>query len=84
MDTRDRARMRKALFETVQNQIDRGKPEEAQKAYARLLVAGCTREQALRLIAEVLLTGMNTAMRTKQPFDEAAYEDALRALPGAP
>lgn len=81
MDERDRERVRETLFEAVQNQMDKGKPAETRKTYHRLILTGHSREQALRLIASVLLEEMTTAMKTRSAFNEARYVMALRSLP---
>ena len=80
MDSRDRTHMKKTLFEAVQNQIDCGRPEQTRKTYDRLLQEGHTGEQAIRLIASVLLAEMNRAMQTRNTFDEHRYAKALQAL----
>lgn len=84
MDNRNKSHMKEVLFEAVQKQIVSGKPAETKKTYDRLLQEGHTREQALRLIASVLLAEMNRVMQTRTSFNEDRYIKSLKALPRLP
>jgi hypothetical protein len=81
MDDRKRSSLKEALFETVQGQIDNGSPPETKETYEKLLLTGHTREQALRLIASVMLAEMNMVMQSRKPYSEERYVKALQKLP---
>ena len=81
MDKDNKMYVREALFEAIQNQIDNHKPKETKVTYERLLRAGYTREDAMRLIAFVLVKEMNDMLKANRPFHEMRYIKALKALP---
>ena len=73
--------VREALFETIQNQIDKNNPKETKVAYDRLIRGGRPHDEAMRLIAFVLVREMNDMLKAGRPFNEAKYIKALKALP---
>jgi predicted secreted Zn-dependent protease len=73
--------VREALFETIQNQIDKSNPKETKVTYDRLIREGRPHEEAMRLIAFVLVREMNDMLKAGRPFNEARYIKALKALP---
>jgi hypothetical protein len=81
MDNDNKMNVRDALFETIQNQIDRNNPAETKAAYDRLIREGRDHDDAMRLIAFVLVKEMNDMLKSSRPFNEARYMKALKALP---
>jgi hypothetical protein len=77
-------RVRAALLEIVETQLRDGTPPETRATLDRLIAAGYTRERAMELIACVVLVEANDVLKTRQPFDEARYANALHALPRLP
>jgi predicted secreted Zn-dependent protease len=73
--------VREALFETIQSQIDKNNPRETKLTYDRLIREGCPHDEAMRLIAFVLVREMNDMLKSSRPFNEARYMKALKALP---
>jgi predicted secreted Zn-dependent protease len=73
--------VRDALFETIQNQIDKNNPKETKVTYDRLIREGRPHDEAMRLIAFVLVREMNDMLKASRPFNEARYIKALKALP---
>ncbi len=72
--------VREALFETIQNQIDKNNPKETKVTYDRLIREGRPHDEAMRLIAFVLVREMNDMLKAGRPFNEARYIKALKAL----
>jgi len=73
--------VREALFETIQNQIAKNNPKETKVTYDRLIREGRPHDEAMRLIAFVLVREMNDMLKANRPFNEARYIKALKALP---
>ena len=76
--------LRGALLEVVHNQLRDGTPAETSATLARLVGQGHTRERAVELIACVVASEVFDVLRNGQPYDEARYVAALRALPRMP
>jgi len=77
-------RVRAALLEVVETQLRDGTPPETRTTLDRLIAAGYTRERATELIACVVLVEANDVLKTRRPFHETRYVNALRALPQLP
>ena len=73
--------VREALFETIQSQIDKNNPRETKLTYDRLIREGLPHDEAMRLIAFVLVREMNDMLKATRPFNEARYIKALKSLP---
>jgi predicted secreted Zn-dependent protease len=73
--------VREALFETIRNQIAKNNPKETKVTYDRLIREGRPHDEAMRLIAFVLVREMNDMLKASRPFNEARYIKALKALP---
>jgi len=82
MDNDSRMNVKETLFETIQRQIDSNNPEETRDAYNRMILKGYSHEEAIRLIARVLVREMNDMLSSGRPFQEERYIKALKALPG--
>ena len=77
----NKTNVRDALFETIRNQIDKNNPKETKVTYDRLIREGRPHDEAMRLIAFVLVREMNDMLKAGRPFNEARYIKALKALP---
>lgn len=73
-----------AIRGAVREQINSGEPPEAKKTYERLRARGLTDDQTIEFMAAVLAAEMFTMLQKQQPYDQAHYEEALRALPKLP
>jgi hypothetical protein len=77
-------RLRRALLAVVENQVRHNTPPETRATLDRLLAEGFSRQKALELIACVVTSEMFDVLKNKQPYQEARYIAALRALPRMP
>ena len=80
----DSAAVRRALRETLEQEIARGDPPETRATLERLIEEGVGEEEAWRLLSLVLLDELNKIMRQQRPFDRTRYVAALHALPSLP
>ncbi len=76
--------VRAALFEAIENQLRSNDPPETRHTLDRLLNAGRSRKEAMKLIACVLLNEMNDVLKTQSPYNNARYVANLRHLPELP
>src|SRR5437773_405662 len=76
--------LRRAILEVVHNQLRDGKPPETRITRDRLMAEGYSREEALELIACAVTSEIFDVLKSRQPYDEARYLAALRALPRLP
>jgi hypothetical protein len=80
----DEAFAETALMQAIENQIEAGEPPAAQATLNKLTLVGYPREESLQLMALVLAHEIQAMLRDDRPFDQAWYEQALRALPTLP
>lgn len=80
----DSAMARAQLFEVIENQIASGTPPETKQTRDRLLAEGHSEDEAMRLIACVLVSELFGVMQEGRKYDEASYIEALHALPRLP
>jgi hypothetical protein len=80
----DAVTVRRALRETLEQQIALGDPPETRATFERLMRTGVTQDEAWRLLSLVLLDELNEVMRQQRPFDRARYISALNALADTP
>jgi hypothetical protein len=80
----DRAILRAAFFETVDNQIRDNDPPETKQTLQRLIAEGHSREEARRLIAYIVAYEIFGILKDSRPFDRVHYVAALRRLPELP
>jgi hypothetical protein len=80
----DRAVVRAAILEVVDNQLRDGDPPETRQTLARLMAEGFSRQEARRLIGMVILCEMNDMVREGRIFDEARFAAHLQRLPEPP
>jgi hypothetical protein len=83
-ETDDEAFAETALMQAIENQIEAGEPPAAQATLNKLTLVGYPREESLQLMALVLAHEIQAMLRDDRPFDQAWYEQALRALPTLP
>ena len=76
--------LRRAILEVVENQLRDGTPPETRATLERLMAEGCSREEAVRLVACVVTSEIFDVMKNKEPYNESRYLAALRALPRLP
>jgi len=82
MRTREAARA--AIFEIIENQIRDGTPPETKRTLERLMAAGHSKEEAMKLIGCVVVSEISDVVKEGRVFDEAAFVRALLALPKLP
>ncbi|MCY1551103.1 hypothetical protein D9M68_874120 [compost metagenome] len=83
-DHEDEAFAEDALIQAIENQLDAGEPPAALATLNKLTLVGYEREEILQLMALVLAHEIKGMLSENRPFDSAAYEQALRALPELP
>jgi hypothetical protein len=80
----DRRKIRKTLFEVIENQMKANNPPETKETYQRLRGAGYSRKETMKVLACVVLKELNDMVKENRTFDEAGYIQALKALPQLP
>ena len=80
----DATRMRKILFQIINNQIGANSPAETKQTLERLQAEGHSKEKAMGLIACVVSTEIFEVMEQGQLFDEGRFVRALYRLPVLP
>jgi hypothetical protein len=80
----DRKKVRKALFEVIENQMKMNNPPETKETFHRLRAAGYSRKETMRLLACVLLVELNDMVKDNRLYDETSYVKKLTALPEMP
>jgi hypothetical protein len=80
----DRKMARAALFEAIENRMREDNPPETKATFQRLLAAGYSRKETMKLLACVLLVELNDMVRDKRLYEESSYVKKLRALPRLP
>jgi hypothetical protein len=73
-------RLQKAILEVVENQIRENNPPETKKTRDRLLKAGYSKDDAMKLIGSAVLGEIYKVLKNKEPFDKEGYVKALREL----
>ena len=72
------------LIQAIENQLSAQQPAATQAVLNKLTLVGHTREEAVQMMAQVLAWQVSEMLKADCPFDMAAYERALRALPQLP
>ena len=72
------------LLEAIENQLAAQQPPAVQAVLNKLTLVGYPREEIVQMMAQVLAWQISAMLKAEQPFDMAAYERALRALPQLP
>jgi hypothetical protein len=70
------------FLDTVLKQIDSGQPPEAKATFDRLVKEGRSETETLHLITAALRDEMNRMIQQSRPFDNGAYVEHLKKLPG--
>ncbi len=73
-------RLKKAILEVVENQIRENNPPETKKTLDRLLKAGYSKDDAMKLIGRAVAVEIYKVLKNKEPFNEEKYVKALREL----
>jgi transcriptional regulator of NAD metabolism len=73
-------RLKKAILEVVENQIRENNPQETKKTLDRLLKAGYSTDDAMKLIGRAVLGEIYKVLKNKEPFNEEKYVKALKEL----
>ena len=77
-------RLRSAIFEVIDNQINASDPAETALTLERLLNEGCSDFQAKQLIGQAVVIEVIDALKNKKPYNEQRYITNLRNLPKEP
>jgi hypothetical protein len=77
-------RVRKAIFDVVDNQIRQGTPPETRQTLDRLIQEGHSESEARKLIAAVVAAEIFDVLKYEEPYDEVRFLAALHALPSLP
>ena len=77
-------RLRSAIFEVIDNQINASDPAETALTLERLLNEGCSDFQAKQLIGQAVVIEVIDALKNKKPYNEQRYIKNLRNLPKEP
>ena len=72
--------LKKAILEVVENQIRENNPPETKKTLDRLLKAGYSKDDAMKLIGRAVATEIYKVLKNKEPFYDEKYVKALREL----
>ena len=72
--------VRRAILEVVENQLAMGEPPETQKTLDRLMAAGYSRPQAMKMIGGALLEEMWEIMHEQKEHDPVRYKARLDKL----
>lgn len=83
-ENEDEAFAEEALIQAIENQIEAAEPPAALATLNKLSLVGYERGEILQLMAMVLAHEIKAMLDEDRPFDGAAYEHALRALPQLP
>ncbi len=73
--------LRDGFFEAIETQMRDRTPPETKRTFDRLISEGHSRENAMKLIACVLLFEMSRIADEAAEYDEEMYVQGLRALP---
>lgn len=80
----DQKRRRKIILEVVENQIRDSDPPETRQTLKRLIKDGFSREEAVELIAAVVVTEIYNVSKQNEPFNRKRFVAALKQLPKLP
>ncbi len=81
MNELDSETLRDGLFEAIEAQMRDRTPPETKRTFDRLISEGHSREEAMKLLACVLLLEMSRITNEDAEYDEEKYVQGLRALP---
>ncbi len=75
---------REALYEILENQIRDGTPPETKETYDRLVASGHSRDETMKMLAQVLLCEMQVMVNEQEVFNHERFAAALNLLPKMP
>ncbi len=84
MSDSDNEIVRGAINETIENQMRDGTPPETRHTYDRLIAAGHSREETMKLIGCVVTAEIFDVLQQNKPYNEQRYVAALKTLPKLP
>ena len=77
-------RLKSAIIEVVENQIDSNDPPETKQTLARLISEGFSIKEAKELIGSVVAAEVFEVLKNGKQFDINRYVTALNNLPEIP
>ena len=81
MEKNENQRLREAILEVINTQIQDNDPPETKRTLERLMSMGESRKNAIRYIGSVLSVEIFEALQNQSPYDEGRYVENLKALP---
>ncbi|HLZ80016.1 MAG TPA: hypothetical protein VKP04_00145 [Ktedonobacteraceae bacterium] len=76
----NRARLKRAILEVVENQLRDDTPPETRQTLDRLLAAGYSRQQAVEMIASAVASEIWHIGHEREQYNAERYKAALKAL----
>jgi len=80
----DQKALRGAIFEIIENQMRDGTPPQTKTTYDRLIAAGHSHFETMKLIGCAVTVEIFDVMKENKPYNEKRYVAALEALPELP
>lgn len=77
-------RLKSAIIEVVENQIDSNDPPETSQTLDRLISEGFSKKEAKELIGSVVTIEVFEVLKNGRQFDRIKYVTALNNLPEIP
>ena len=77
-------RLKSAILQVVENQIDSNDPPETKQTFNRLVSEGFPNKEAKELIGTVVVAEVFDVMKEGKPFNIERYVNALNRLPETP
>ena len=77
-------RLKSAIIEVVQNQIDSNEPPETKQTFDRLISEGFSKKEAKELLGFVVAAEVFEVIKAGKSFDIKRYVAALNRLPEVP
>ena len=77
-------RRRRMILEIVENQIRDNDPPETRQTLRRLIKEGFSREEAMELIAAVVVNEIYNVLKQEKNFNRKRFVAALKQLPKLP
>jgi hypothetical protein len=77
-------RLKSAILQVVENQIDSNDPPETKQTFNRLVSEGFPNKEAKELIGTVVVAEVFDVMKEGKPFNIERYVNSLNKLPETP
>lgn len=77
-------KLRLAILEVIQSQVQNNDPPETKQTLIRLQENGFTEQEALKLIGYVVASEVFTVLKENRKYDREKYISALNDLPRLP